>query len=114
MNTVWTLIKRTKWFFISAIMIFFIAIGLSHVDVNHANDKLSAFSIIAAFVEHHPYFWIIVRAAIVLLFFFYWPVMVNRWAKQYSWPIDYAEGVKKRRWRYVVWIFVIDLTFQLL
>lgn len=114
MNTVWAFIKSTRWFFISAILIFFIAIGLSQIGVSTADGKHPAYSIIAAYVMSHQYLWMIVRVVIVLLFFLFWPVMVDRWSKQYNWPRDYTNEVKKRRWRYVAWFIVIDLTFQLL
>ncbi len=114
MNTVWALIKKARWFFISAMVIFFIAMGLGHVDATNASSNLSLSSTIADYVMSHPYLWMIVRGVIIVLFFLSWPVMVDRWSKKYSWPEAYTHEVKKRRWRYVAWFVVIDLTFQLL
>lgn len=114
MKTILTFVKSTRWFFVSAIIIFFIAIGLGQIDVGNSKDMHSALSLLAGFVESHQYAWIIVRFVIILLFFLVWPVMVNRWSIQYGWPAAYAKEVRERRWRYVAWFVVIDLTFQLL
>lgn len=108
MNLVWKFIKNMRWFFTSAIVVFFLAFFLSHLNSGSLGGNFSSF------VVSHQYFWLFFRTTIFLLFFFIWPLLVDNWAKKYNWPIEYTIEVKKRCWRYLIWFFVIDLTFQLL
>ena len=108
MIIVWKFIKNMRWFFISTIVIFLMAIGLNHLNSNGLGGNFSNF------VMNHKYFWLFFRATIFLLFFFIWPLLVDNFSKKYNWSMEYAVEVKKRRWRYLVWFFIIDLTFQLL
>ena len=108
MSLVWKFIKRIKWFFISTVIIFFMAFGLSHLAVSNLNYSSPTF------IVDHSYFWLLLRITIILLFVLLWPVIVNSWAKKYAWSAAYTTEVRKRRWRYAVWFVVVDLTFQLL
>ena len=108
MSFILKVIKNMRWFLVSTIAVFILALFLGH----HSSGRLG--SDISNFILNHTYFWLFFRATMFLLFFFIWPLLVDGWAKKYKWSIEYTVEVKKRRWRYVVWFFIIDLTFQLL
>lgn len=103
-----SIILKMRWFFLSAITVVMIAFILSHLQLNsHHESTLS-------FVNKDPVIWIFVRALIILTFYLLWPVGVASWGKKYSWPEEYKKEVIKYRNRYVVWLVIIGLAFQLL
>lgn len=108
MSIVWKFIKSMRWFFISAVIVFVIAFGLSHLSSHLANGGF------IAFVNNYRFFWLFFRIVIVLIFIMCWPMMVDVWARKYDWPSAYIVEVKRRRWRYAVWFVIVDLAFQLL
>ena len=104
------LLVPLKWlvlFILMITLILFIALQVHPHNKNLLNTLVES-------LQTHAFFWLFIRSFIVLSFFICWPVLVNHWSKKYAWPEPYAAAVKKRRWRYVAWFIVIDLTFQLL
>lgn len=98
-----------RWFFISAVLVLLIAVGLSHLATNSLGQNT-----LHMFVMEHHYFWLMVRVCIIVGFVLIWPYLVKNWAKKYGWDEEYAQGIIRRRWRFAVWLILIDLTFQLL
>ena len=100
--------KAMKWFFVSSIIVVLIALVLSVATTTLGHTSLYQF------VQQHHYVWLMVRAGIIVGFILVWPYCVRYWAKRYKWHDEYAQGIKKRRWRFAVWLIVIDCIFQLL
>ena len=103
------LLKSMTWFFISAAIVLLITVGLSHFSTNSLGQNTLYLSVV-----NHKYFWLCFRAFIVIGFVLLWPVLVKHWAKKYSWSEEHVKGLAQRRWRFAIWLIVIDLTFQLL
>ncbi len=102
-------IKSMKRFFISSIVIILIAIGLSHLSTNGLGQNT-----LVAFIKQHSGFWLLVRGLIILCFAMIWPYIIKSLAKKQGWDNEMTAGMIKRRWRYVIWLIILDLVFQFL
>jgi hypothetical protein len=109
MTLIFKTIKSMRWFFVSVVLIFFIGIILSHIASNSMSQNILYNSI-----EKHNYFWSFVRLSIVMGFVIVWPYLVRHWSKKYQWKEEDAKGVIHRRWRYAIWLIIVNFIFQLL
>ena len=109
MRVIFRLCRRTGAFWLSVLAVFLIALGLSLC----APTGLSK-NTVAHFMSRYRYYWLSLRIGIIVIFFFVWPHLVNNWGKRYDWDAAQRQGIINRRWRYAIWLIVIDLTFQLL
>jgi len=109
MNHIIKMFWSMKWFFISIVVVLLIAIVLSQLSMHSMGENA-----LSDFINLHNIFWLLVRACIILGFVMIWPYLIKHWANKYQWEDEYITGLIARRWRYALWLVIIDVTFQLL
>ena len=109
MQFVFKRLKSMRCFFMAALVVLLVAVGLSHLAM-HSLGQQTLYQIVIS----HRYVWLLVRACIIVGFVLVWPYWVKQWANKYHWDDELTNAMIRRRWRFALWLIIIDLTFQLL
>lgn len=99
-------LKRYTLLVISVIGIIAIAMLVNQLSKQHAA--------VHQFISQTNGFWISMHIAIILGFFWLYPPLIRRYARQHQWTTEHMAVVIRYRWRYVMWLVIIELVLQLL
>lgn len=103
------IIKSTKWFLISSVAVIAIAMLLSHLSTTTIGSGA-----LTTILKKHRYLWLLLHAFIIIGFMVLWSSLVKKWSIKYQWDDDKKREMLQRKWRYAIWLIIIDFVFQLL
>lgn len=100
--------KRSLYLVISVVAVFMIALLMSHIGL-HEQGK----SEVTLLIESNRWLLFFIRSLLIVIFAMLWPYFARHCSKKCQLNEKQTQELVSRQWRLAMWLFIINIIFQL-